>query len=96
MECMAIRSACRPRQYEARILVVDDEPGILRFLRAALVANDFEFESAQSVQEVIKSIASRVPDDVMLDLGLPDGDGKQVIRQVRAPLGRRTIKAATA
>ena len=68
---------------KARILVVDDEPGILRFLRAALVANDFEFESTRSVQEAIKSIASHVPDVVVLDLGLPDGDGKDVIRQVR-------------
>jgi two-component system, OmpR family, KDP operon response regulator KdpE len=68
---------------KARILVVDDEPGILRFLRAALVANDFEFESARSVQETIKSIASHVPDVVVLDLGLPDGDGMDVIRQVR-------------
>jgi two-component system, OmpR family, KDP operon response regulator KdpE len=66
---------------KARILVVDDEPGILRFLRAALVANDFEFESAQSVEEAIKSIASHVPDVVVLDLGLPDGDGKDVIRE---------------
>jgi len=68
---------------KARILVVDDEPGILRFLRAALVANDFEFESAGSVLEAVKSIARHVPDLVVLDLGLPDGDGKDVIRQVR-------------
>jgi len=68
---------------KARILVVDDEPGILRFLRAALVANDFEFESARSMQEAIRCIASHMPDVVVLDLGLPDGDGKDVIRQVR-------------
>jgi len=68
---------------KTRILVVDDEPGILRFLRAALVANDFEFESARSVQEAIKFIARQIPDLIVLDLGLPDGDGKDVIRQVR-------------
>ena len=68
---------------KSRILVVDDEPGILRFLRAALVANDFEFESARSVQEAMKYIASHEPDVVVLDLGLPDADGKDVIRQVR-------------
>ena len=66
-----------------RILVVDDEPGILRFLRAALLANDFEFESAGSMQEGLKNIASREPDVIVLDLALPDGDGKDVIRQVR-------------
>jgi two-component system, OmpR family, KDP operon response regulator KdpE len=66
-----------------RILVVDDEPGILRFLRAALLVNDFEFESARSMQEGLKYIASREPDVVVLDLGLPDGDGKDLTRQVR-------------
>jgi two-component system, OmpR family, KDP operon response regulator KdpE len=66
-----------------RILVVDDEPGILRFLRVALLANDFDFESARSVQEAIQFIASHEPDVIVLDLGLPDGDGKEVIRRVR-------------
>jgi two-component system, OmpR family, KDP operon response regulator KdpE len=82
---MAVRRACRlvDMILKARILVVDDEPGILRFLRAALIANDFEFESARSVQEATKYIASHVPDLIVLDLGLPDGDGKDVIRQVR-------------
>jgi two-component system, OmpR family, KDP operon response regulator KdpE len=68
---------------KSRILVVDDEPGILRFLSVALIANDFEFDSARSVQEAIKFIASHEPDVVVLDLGLPDGDGKDVIRRVR-------------
>jgi two-component system, OmpR family, KDP operon response regulator KdpE len=68
---------------KTRILVVDDEPGILRFLRAAFLVNDFEFESAPSVHEAIKRIASHEPDVIVLDLGLPDGDGKDVIRQVR-------------
>jgi two-component system, OmpR family, KDP operon response regulator KdpE len=66
-----------------RILVVDDEPGILRFLRVALLANDFDFESARSVQEAIRFVASHEPDVIVLDLGLPDGDGKEVIRRVR-------------
>jgi len=68
---------------KSRILVVDDEPGILRFLSVALLANDFEFESAPSVQEATKFIASHEPDVIVLDLGLPDGDGKDVIRRVR-------------
>jgi len=68
---------------KARVLVVDDEPGILRFIKAALVVNDFEFASAGSGEEATKFIAANVPDVVVLDLGLPDGDGKDVIRQVR-------------
>ena len=66
-----------------RILVVDDEPAILRFLKPALEANDYEVISAGTVSEALKLIAKDAPDLVVLDLGLPDGDGKDVIRQVR-------------
>lgn len=66
-----------------RILVVDDEPAILRFLKPALEANGYEIESVSTVSEAIKRIAAKAPDIVVLDLGLPDGDGKTVIRQVR-------------
>jgi two-component system KDP operon response regulator KdpE len=64
-------------------LVVDDEPAILRFLKPALEANDYEVTSAATVGEALKRIAKQPPDVVVLDLGLPDGDGKDVIRQVR-------------
>ena len=66
-----------------RVLVVDDEPAILRFLKPALEANDYEVTSAGTLAEAIKRIAREPPDVVVLDLGLPDGDGKDVIRQVR-------------
>jgi two-component system KDP operon response regulator KdpE len=66
-----------------RALVVDDEPAILRFLKPALEANDYEVTSAGTVAEAMKRIAAAPPDVVVLDLGLPDGDGKEVIRQVR-------------
>jgi two-component system KDP operon response regulator KdpE len=68
---------------KSRILVVDDEPAILRFLRPALEANDYEVSTAGTVAEATKRIAAEVPDIVVLDLGLPDGDGKEVIRRVR-------------
>ncbi len=68
---------------KTRVLVVDDEPAILRFLKPALEANDYEIASVGTVKEAIQYIASRSPDVVVLDLGLPDGDGKEVIRQVR-------------
>ena len=67
-----------------RILVVDDEPQIQRFLRPALVASDFEVLTAASAREAKRLIAARAPDLVILDLGLPDGDGKSVIAHVRA------------
>jgi two-component system KDP operon response regulator KdpE len=68
---------------KTRVLVVDDEPAILRFLKPALVANDYEVATAGTVAEATKRIAAEVPDVVVLDLGLPDGDGKDVIRRVR-------------
>lgn len=65
------------------VLVVDDEAAILRFLKPALEANDYDMDSAGTVAEAVKRIAGRPPDVVLLDLGLPDGDGKDVIRRVR-------------
>jgi two-component system KDP operon response regulator KdpE len=68
---------------KTRVLVVDDEPAIIRFLKPALEANDYDLTSTGTVADAMKRIASSPPDLVVLDLGLPDGDGKDVIRQVR-------------
>ena len=68
---------------KTRVLVVDDEAAILRFLKPALEAGDYEMASAGTVAEAIKRVASESPDIVLLDLGLPDGDGKDVIRRAR-------------
>lgn len=68
---------------KTRVLVVDDEAAILRFLKPALEANNYEMASAGTVAEAIKRIAAETPDIVLLDLGLPDGDGKDVIRRAR-------------
>jgi two-component system, OmpR family, KDP operon response regulator KdpE len=65
------------------VLVVDDEPAILRFLKPALAAGGYDVATASSITEAVKAIAARPPDIVVLDLGLPDGDGKHVIRTVR-------------
>lgn len=66
-----------------RVLVIDDEAAILRFLKPALEANQYEMSSAGTVAEGIKRTAAETPDIVLLDLGLPDGDGKEVIRRAR-------------
>lgn len=68
---------------KARVLVVDDEAAILRFLKPALEANSYEMSSTDTVADAIKRIAAETPDIVLLDLGLADGDGKDVIRRVR-------------
>lgn len=67
----------------ARVLVIDDEAAILRFLKPALEANSYEMSSTDTVADAIKRIAAETPDIVLLDLGLADGDGKDVIRRVR-------------
>ena len=68
---------------KTRVLVVDDEVAILRFLKPALEANDYEMISSGTVAEALRRIAADAPDIVLLDLGLPDGDGKQVIQRAR-------------
>ena len=68
---------------KTHVLVVDDEVAILRFLKPALEANDYEMTSVGTVAEALKRIAAKSPDIVLLDLGLPDGDGKDVIRRAR-------------
>ena len=67
-----------------RILVVDDEPQIQRFLKPALIAAGFDVETAGTAAEATRLAATRAPDLIVLDLGLPDGDGKTVIEAVRA------------
>lgn len=66
-----------------RVLVVDDEAAILRFLKPALEANGYDMASAGTVAEATKRIAAESPGIVLLDLGLPDGDGKEVIKRAR-------------
>jgi len=68
---------------KSRVLVVDDEAAILRFLKPALEANGYEMASTATVADAVKRIAAEAPDIVLLDLGLADGDGKDVIRRVR-------------
>lgn len=65
------------------ILVVEDERPIRRFLAAALGNQGYRFDEAQTAQEGLEQAALRPPDLVILDLGLPDMDGLDVIRRLR-------------
>jgi two-component system KDP operon response regulator KdpE len=67
----------------ARILIVDDEKTIRRFLRAALVSHDYSVAEAVNGKEALELAVSSRPDAIILDLGLPDMDGAEVTRQVR-------------
>jgi two-component system KDP operon response regulator KdpE len=68
---------------KTRVLVVDDEPQIQRFLKPALTASGYEVIAAETGAEALKLIATAAPDVVILDLGLPDMDGKDVLREMR-------------
>lgn len=65
------------------ILIVEDELPIRRFMRPALEDQGWRAIEAEGVQSGIAMAASHVPDIVILDLGLPDGDGKQLIAALR-------------
>jgi two-component system KDP operon response regulator KdpE len=66
-----------------RILVVDDEPAILRFLRVGLGSQGYLVLAAENGQRALDAMWSKRADIVVLDLGLPDIDGLDVIKRVR-------------
>jgi two-component system KDP operon response regulator KdpE len=72
-------SAHRPR-----ILVIDDEPQIHRFLGPALDAAGYETVRADTATDGLRELARKAPDAVVLDLGLPDMDGKETLQKARA------------
>src|SRR5213079_2620566 len=66
-----------------RVLVVDDEPQIVRGLRVVLRNAGFQVDSAGTKEEALDALSHRPPDAVLLDLVLPDGSGVDVCREVR-------------
>jgi two-component system KDP operon response regulator KdpE len=73
------------------VLVVEDEPPIRRFLRPSLVSQGYRVLEAVSGEEALLQAATRQPDLVILDLGLPDMDGLEVIRRLREWTARPII-----
>lgn len=65
------------------VLIIEDEQAIRRFLRTALEADGLRVYEADTLQRGLLEAASRKPDLTILDLGLPDGDGIDFIREVR-------------
>jgi two-component system KDP operon response regulator KdpE len=68
----------------ARVLAIDDDKALLRALRVALSAKGHEVLVAATAEEGLSSLALRAPDVVVLDLGLPDLDGLEVVRRIRS------------
>jgi two-component system, OmpR family, KDP operon response regulator KdpE len=69
---------------ETRILVVDDEPTILRALQTSLESQGYTVSGVTTGEQAVGRAASEMPDLVLLDLGLPKIDGFEVIRRIRA------------
>jgi two-component system, OmpR family, KDP operon response regulator KdpE len=68
---------------KARILVVEDEADIRRFIRMTLQADGHEVFEADTLQRGLIEAGTRRPDVILLDLGLPDGDGVDLIEEIR-------------
>lgn len=67
-----------------KVLIVEDEQNIKNFMSTILAANGFDTLMAGSAKEALSMISSHCPDLIILDLGLPDMDGMEVLKQVRA------------
>ena len=68
---------------KVHILIIEDEKSICNFIKAALQVQDYRISIAHTASEGLSVITSRCPDLVLLDLGLPDMDGSEIIRKVR-------------
>jgi two-component system KDP operon response regulator KdpE len=68
----------------ARVLIVEDEPALLRALRINLRARGYDVTTATAGREALAEARRRPPDVLLLDLGLPDMDGGEVIRELRS------------
>ena len=78
------------------VLVVDDEPPIRRFLRTSLAASGYRIVEAEDAAGALRSLAAEKPDLVILDLGLPDKSGLEVIGEIRRDLGGADPRAVGA
>lgn len=67
----------------ALVLVVEDEPQMRRFIRASLTSHGYRIIEAECAREALMLATSHKPDIVLLDLGLPDADGRNVTTQLR-------------
>jgi two-component system KDP operon response regulator KdpE len=65
------------------VLIVEDEPHMRRFLQATLRAHQYQVVEAGTAREGVAQAAGRNPEVILLDLGLPDADGKDVVRKLR-------------
>ena len=67
-----------------KVLIIEDEQSISNFISTILAANGYDTLIASSGEEALSYITSRCPDLIILDLGLPDMDGVDILREVRS------------
>ena len=67
-----------------KIMIVEDDPGISNYLKTTLTAAGYDTIAAEDGKTAVQMIASHCPDCVLLDLGLPDMDGSEIIRSMRS------------
>lgn len=67
----------------SKILIIEDDPGICTFLRATLTAEGYDAILVSNGGSALEMVSSHCPDCILLDLGLPDMDGNQIIARVR-------------
>ncbi len=84
------------REQRSRVLVVDDEEGILRAVGRALVINGYDVETATDGTIAIRSLAAAAPDVVVLDVSMPGVDGLEVCRRLREAGDRTPVLMLTA
>ena len=71
--------------HKLSILLVEDEKNICDFISTSLSAQDYRISTAHTGKEALPIITSQCPDLILLDLGLPDMDGMEIIRLVQRP-----------
>ncbi len=70
--------------YRARVLCIDDEPGVIELVSLILKSQNILVEGAESGKEALAAIRQNPPDAVLLDIMMPEMDGWEVYRQIRA------------
>lgn len=70
--------------YKPKILIVEDDPAISSLIRTTLELQGYQFQTAQTGAEALAIEVSYTPDVIILDLGLPDMDGVEIIRKIRS------------
>ena len=68
---------------KAEILIIDDEPQIRKLLEIALESNDYKVLQAETGKEGVRQAANHPPELILLDIGLPDKSGHEILKELR-------------